>query len=146
MASFCDLNKSHYFLAVGRHLSGAAVLISVAACTEGATGINQPLDELSYLGVETRLLETDLVNLRVAIQGGSGEGEAVRYAECAAAQYALIRGFGFARKIRTNVSKEGSVTRADAVYVISEALPDGIATLDAEVVVSDCKESGVPTV
>jgi hypothetical protein len=68
------------------------------------------------------------------------------YAACAAAQYALIRGYGFARHVRTAVTQEGSIWRGDAVYTISPALPRGVATIDAEVTVRDCGARGIPTV
>jgi maleate cis-trans isomerase len=68
------------------------------------------------------------------------------YARCAAAQYALIRGFGFARHVRTNVQEQGGVWVADAVYTISPALPRGLQTLDAEVVAAACADQGIPTV
>ena len=62
------------------------------------------------------------------------------------AQYTLIRGFGFARHVRTNVVEEGGIWRGDAVYTISPALPDGITKIDAEVVAADCAENGIPMV
>jgi hypothetical protein len=68
------------------------------------------------------------------------------YAACAAAQYALIRGFGFARHVRTNVDNQGGTWRGDAVYTISAALPEGLRTIDAEVTVRDCGARGIPTV
>ena len=69
-----------------------------------------------------------------------------RYAECAAAQYALIRGFGFARHVRTNVGRTQTGWLGDAVYTISPALPRGLKTIDAEVVVSNCADNGIPMV
>ena len=69
-----------------------------------------------------------------------------RYAECAAAQYTLIRGYGFARHVRTQVSQEGGIWRGDAVYTISESIPRGLMTLDAEVVAADCAVNGIPMV
>ncbi|MEM8774918.1 MAG: hypothetical protein AAGF53_07780 [Pseudomonadota bacterium] len=117
----------------------------MTACAE-TQGSGSAPGEVIYLGIETRLLEQDLVNLRGTVRGALTEEDAIRYAECAAAQYALIRGFGFARQIRTTVETQGDIIRADAVYVISASLPDGIAKLDAEVVVADCKENGIPTV
>ncbi|AMY69476.1 hypothetical protein FALB51S_03147 [Frigidibacter albus] len=99
-----------------------------------------------YKGVQTRLLSGDLVSFRVAMSGARGLPDVEAYAACAAAQYALIRGYGFARHVRTNVDEEGGVWRADAVYTISPALPRGIATIDAEVVVAACSEQGIPTV
>ena len=96
-------------------------------------------------GVETRLLDGDLVNFRVAMRNATHD-DVVAYAECAAAQYALIRGYGFARHVRTNVDKGAGRWTADAVYTISEALPRGLKTIDAEVTVADCQLSGIPTV
>ena len=100
----------------------------------------------SYDGVETRLLDDDLVNFRAQMTGVATRENLIDYTRCAAAQYALIRGFGFARQVRTNVQVEGSVWIADAVYTISPALPRGLQTLDAEIVLQDCDEQGIPTV
>ena len=100
----------------------------------------------SYDGIETLLLDGDLVNFRVTMRGAQDNEDVAAYARCAAAQYALIRGFGFARHLRTNVAKTGGNWRGDAVYTISAALPRGSKTIDAEVAVSDCSEKGIPTV
>lgn len=99
-----------------------------------------------YEGIETRLLDGDLVNFHVKMRGARDEADVAAYAECAAAQYALIRGYGFARHLRTNVAQEGGLWLADAVYTISAALPDGLKTIDAEVAVADCTERKIPTV
>ncbi len=99
-----------------------------------------------YLGIETDLLEGDLVNFRVAMKGARTKADVADYAKCAAAQYALIRGYGFARHVRTNVDEKDGLWRGDAVYTVSAALPNGKLTLDAEVVVENCKDGGIPTV
>ncbi len=99
-----------------------------------------------YRGIETRLLDGDLVSFRVEMAGARDTTDVDRYAECAAAQYTLIRGFGFARHVRTKVVEEGGIWRGDAVYTISAALPDGIRKIDAEVVAADCAENGIPMV
>lgn len=103
-------------------------------------------DGATYRGIETRLLDNDLVSFLVEMEGARDTRDVEDYAECAAAQYALIRGFGFARHLRTNVYEEGGLWRGDAVYTISAALPRGLKTIDAEVVASACSESGIPTV
>ena len=105
-----------------------------------------PRDGRDFLGVETRLLDGDLVNFRVAMRGATAPEEVIAYARCAAAQYTLIRGYGFARHVRTNVDREGGIWRADAVYTVSPALPRGLRTIDSEVVVADCREQSIPTV
>ncbi len=120
-------------------------LMGVVACAEGAGGNDRPFAP-DYKGVETRLMDGDLVNFRVAMRGARDEGDVLAYARCAAAQYALIRGYGFARHLRTNVTREGGIWSADAVYTISPALPRGLRTIDSEVVVDDCLEQNIPTV
>ena len=100
----------------------------------------------SYLGIETILLDGDLVNFRVQMKGARNNEDVDAYARCAAAQYALIRGFGFARHVRTNVAQTAGNWRGDAVYTISAALPQGFKTIDAEVTVRDCGDQGIPTI
>jgi hypothetical protein len=99
-----------------------------------------------YLGVQTSLLEGDLVQFVVSMRDAQGGRDVDDYAECAAAQYALIRGYGFARHLRTTVNETAGVWTADAVYTISPSLPRGLRTIDAEVVVADCAQNGIPTV
>lgn len=120
----------------------SAVLFGCADQTQVAQGDFAP----SYQGIETILLDGDLVNFRVAMQGARDNEDVAAYARCAAAQYALIRGFGFARHLRTNVDNQGGTWRGDAVYTISAALPEGLKTIDAEVTVRDCGAQGIPTV
>jgi hypothetical protein len=91
-------------------------------------------------------LDGDLVNFHVKMRGARTVTDVDDYAECAAAQYALIRGYGFARHLRTTVNEEGGLWRGDAVYTISPALPRGLKTIDAEVVASACTENGIPMV
>lgn len=99
-----------------------------------------------YRGVQTILLDDDLVQFNVEMTRALSHRDVERYAECAAAQYTLIRGYGFARHIRTKVNEEGGVWSADAVYTISPTLPEGLITIDADVTVAACKEAGIPTV
>jgi hypothetical protein len=123
----------------------ALALTGLAACANSAQ-VGQMALPPAYLGIETRLLDGDLVNFRVAMRHAESRRLVEDYAACAAAQYALIRGYGFARHVRTTVEQDGAVARADAVYTISPALPAGVATIDAEVTVRDCGARGIPTV
>jgi hypothetical protein len=123
------------------------LLTAVAAggCT-GAEPVAQGPSDPVYQGIETLLLDGDLVNFRVAMQGGNGPVDVEEYGRCAAAQYALIRGAGFARHVRTSVDESGGIWRGDAVYTISAALPLGLRNIDAEVTVRDCAARGIPTI
>jgi hypothetical protein len=132
--------------AAQRQAGGAVLMaLALAACQPGA-GPSGDGSAPQYLGIQTALLDGDLVQFKVAMQGGNGRGDVADYAACAAAQYALIRGAGFARQVRTNIDFQGGIWRGDAVYTISAALPQGSKTLDAETVVRNCGARGVPTV
>ncbi len=129
-------------LAVATAASGA--LLACAGDGQSTAG-EVPFDPV-YSGIETILLDGDLVNFRVEMTGARSNADVDAYAACAAAQYALIRGYGFARHLRTNVEKAGGTWRGDAVYTISASLPEGLKTIDAEVTVRDCGARGIPTV
>jgi len=122
----------------------ALVCLALGACSPQVPA-PQPFDPV-YLGIQTRLLDSDLVNFHVKMTGARDAVDIEGYARCAAAQYALIRGYGFARHLRTSVTEQGGLWEADAVYTISAALPSGIKTIDAEVTVAACRETGIPTV
>ena len=123
--------------------SGSAPVTGAVAVPDAAPA--QPFAP-EYMGVQTLRADSDLVNFRVAMRGARDTEDVVAYARCAAAQYALIRGYVFARHVRTNVAEEGGIWRGDAVYTISPSLPQGLRTIDAEVTVGDCVEQGIPTV
>ncbi len=126
----------------------------LAGCQGAATGTGAPAVQEAgsadrtprYLGIETRLLEGDLVNFIVTMEGANDPFDVIAYARCAAAQYTLIRGYGFARHIRTSVREHGGRWQADAVYLISPDLPKGVNTLDAAAEVDSCRARGIPTV
>lgn len=122
-------------------------LAGVSACAEQDTvSKDEVVFEPTYDGVDTRLLDGDLVNFHVEMRDARDGTDVNAYAECAAAQYTLIRGYGFARHVRTTVEFEGGVWRGDAVYTISPDLPRGLKTIDAEVTFSNCEENRIPTV
>lgn len=131
-----------------------AKALTLAACGglmgcvagQGTRDRLDPPARTQYLGVDTRLLEGDLVSFVVQLTGEAGQSDAIAYTRCAAAQYALIRGYSFARHVRTSTAQKGGIWEADGVYTISPDLPRGTRTIDAEVVVDDCKTQGIPTV
>lgn len=136
--------KRTHILALG--LAAFAGLTACTPQTDGSVARQDMVFDPSYKGVDTRLLEGDLVNFHVTMTGARDEKDVHRYAECAAAQYALIRGFGFARHVRTTTDKSNEIWSGDAVYVISAALPKGLKTIDAEVIVDNCEDNSIPTV
>jgi hypothetical protein len=121
-----------------------ALAAPVAGCVEAQP--DAAAFRPDYRGIDTQLLDGELVNFVVTMTGARTGEDVSDYAECAAAQYALIRGYGFARHVRTNVEQQGGLWRGDAVYTISPALPRGLRTIDAEVVAAHCAENGIPTV
>ena len=126
-----------------------AALAALSACGDGAGQVadtTKAAFKPNYLGTQTILMDGDLVDFRVAMKGARDRDDVSNYARCAAAQYALIRGYGFARHLRTNIAETGGTWRADAIYTISASLPLGLRNIDAEVTVRDCGTQGIPTV
>jgi hypothetical protein len=121
-------------------LAALLPFMALAACETAPTGA------IRYDGIETRLLDGDLANFKVRMINATNNDDVADYAKCAAAQYALIRGFGFARNVRTLVDEEAGIWTGDAVYNISPALPRGSRTIDAEVTVAECARRAIPTV
>jgi hypothetical protein len=117
--------------------------LTLAACQTTAPTTQEPV---RYWGVLTRLLDNDLVQFHVTLNGTQSAEQVVRYAECAAAQYTLIRGFGFARHLRTRIGRQADRLSADAVYTISRSLPQGTKTIEAEVVADACARDKIPMV
>ncbi len=117
---------------------------ALGACTPAGEVPEERGQQAVYQGVSTILLDDDLVSFSVAMTGARDRSEVEAYGRCAAAQYALDQGFGFARQVRTIVKKEGQTWYGDAVYVISASLPQGLRTIDAEVVATECAELGIP--
>jgi len=122
-----------------------AGLLAACAAPEPGGDAEAPFTP-DYRGIETRLLDGDLVGFRVEMAGARDADDVEAYGRCAAARYALIRGYGFARHVRTSVAQSGGVWRGDAVYTVSPTLPMGVRTIDAEVAVADCAAQGIPTV
>lgn len=131
----------------GRGIGIVGLCTALAGCDPVANGGDESPDmfAIDYGDIETRLLDDDLVNFAVSLVNGDAV-DVEDYARCAAAQYTLIRGYGFTRHVRTLVDERGGIWRADAVYTVSPALPEGERTIDAEVTVADCRLRGIPTV
>ncbi len=138
------MRLSPFFALLPVALAALGACASEGEVTTGAATAGSAKKE--YLGIQTVLLEDDMVSFRVAMKGTQDGKDIEDYARCAAAQYALIRGAGFARHVRTNVAKSGDTLRGDSAWLVSAALPRGLRTIDAEVTVRDCGALRIPTV
>ena len=118
--------------------------LALASCTTQDITAEQLIPD--YRGVDTELLDGDLVRFRVSMTNALEPKNVAAYAQCAAAGYTLIRGYGFARHVRTNVDEQDGLWTGDAVYTISPSLPDGLTKIDAEVAAAACREQGIPLV
>ncbi len=105
-----------------------------------------PSGALEYINVDTRLMKPELVNMVVTMRNPHTPTDVLAYVECAAAQYTLIRGFGFAGRIQINVTEDEGIWAGNAIYTLSNAHPGGRHTIDAEVTVEDCTAHNIPMV
>ena len=124
-----------------------ALTALLAACQASTLASSDaPSGAPVFKGIVTRLLQTDLVQFKVRLTNSADPQTVQDYARCAAAQYTLIRGFGFARHVRTTVDRSADTWTADAVYTISADMPRGFKTIDAQAVAADCVENNIPMV
>jgi hypothetical protein len=133
-------------------MMGKVATLAAVGAAFGLLAACQPVTEpepapapLRHEGVETIPIDEDIVTIIVWMSGPATGEDLIAYSRCAAAGYAVNRGYGFARHVRTNVDVEGSTRSADAVYTVSPTLPRGLQTIDAEVTVANCAELGIPT-
>lgn len=117
------------------------LLAGLAACAPA-----EAAPEVSYQGIETRMLDKTLVEFRLALKGAADDGAVRDYAACAAARYALIHDHAYVRPIRMTTARSFGTWRADAVYMISRERPAGGAPAAARTKVDDCAAKGIPTV
>jgi hypothetical protein len=117
------------------------------ACTpQGQEVSKAPSGAMQYINVETRLMKPELVNMVVNMRNPRSPNDVLAYVECAAAQYTLIRGFGFAGRVQVNVSEDKGIWSGNAIYTLSRAHPGGRNVIDAEVTVEDCAAHNIPMV
>lgn len=124
---------------------GIAALAALAACTpQGADYASREVPQ--YGAVETRLLENELVSFRVRMKNPASGDDVIAYSDCVAAQYALIRGAGFVRRVTNDVTRRGGWWVGNGVYTLSDAHPGGVFTIDAEATTEACRAGNIPTV
>ena len=118
----------------------------VACAPQGQEVSKAPTGTMEYINVDTRLMKPELVNMVVTMRNPRTPTDVLAYVECAAAQYTLIRGFGFAGRVQVNVSEDKGIWAGNAIYTLSNAHPGGRHTIDAEVTVEDCTAHNIPMV
>ncbi|WP_108721653.1 hypothetical protein [Neptunicoccus sediminis] len=119
---------------------------ALAACTTGETPAVESDIVPEYGTVQTKLLEGNLVSFDVNMRGAASEKDVLAFTDCVAAQYALIRGSGFARRVRNDVSRQRGNWIGQGVYTLSSAHPGGRYVIDAEVTAADCRANNIPMV
>lgn len=125
----------------------ALSLSLLAACAEGEPIARDDIPFApEYLGAEAEALDADLVRIGVEMRGARDAADVRAYADCALSGYADVRGFEFARHIRTTIDETSGVWEADAFYTMSPTIPRGVNTLETQVLVAKCNETGIPLV
>ena len=127
-----------------------AVLITTATAILGCApqdGADVSKDAVPEYGdITTKLLDGDLVSFDVTMKGAMADTDVIAFNDCAAAQYALIRGAGFVRRVRNDVSKRGKMWTGTGIYTLSDAHPGGQHSIDAEITAQGCRANNIPMV
>ncbi|MEM6617675.1 MAG: hypothetical protein AAF631_00050 [Pseudomonadota bacterium] len=99
-----------------------------------------------YGTIRTRLLEGDLVAIDVTVENALSEAVVLRFGDCAAARYALIRGVRFASRVTNQVTRSGDTWTGAGVYTLWRADPGSTSVIAARATVAGCEADGIPTV
>jgi hypothetical protein len=127
---------------MARALAAAALLLG--ACVSEAQPEGDPAKR-SYGRTEVLVIDEDVVGVYAEMAGAADRAESADFARCVVSGYTLSKGYAFARHIRTNVTEEGGIWRADALYSVTPGVPEGLTRIDAEVTAADCALRGIPT-
>nr|WP_325253786.1 hypothetical protein [Amylibacter sp.] len=119
---------------------------ALSACTTGETPDVDSGVVPEYGSVQTKLLEGDLVSFDVQMRGATSDADVLAFSDCVAAQYALIRGDGFVRRVRNDVDRHRGVWVGQGVYTLSKTHPGGRYIIDAEVTAAECRANNIPMV
>lgn len=125
---------------------GLGLLAGCNAQTGKMAVDNDPNWSPEYLAVSTRLLKDELVSFTVSMRGPRTKDDVYAYADCAAAQYTLIRGVNFFRRVTIKATEADGTWAGDGVYTLSGVIPGGRFTIDAEVAVENCAANNIPMV
>ena len=120
---------------------------ALSACTLTETSeVEQGAFMPEYGAISTKLLEDDLVSFDVEMTGARNNDDVLAFNDCVAAQYALIRGAGFVRRVRNDVTQRRGVWMGTGIYTLSDSHPGGVVSIDAEVTAAECRANNIPTV
>lgn len=128
-----------------------AALISTCAALAACTPAQSPEVDPAvfapeYGSIDTKLLDGDLVSFDVEMTGARNNDDVIAFNDCVAAQYALIRGAGFVRRVRNDVKHRRGIWMGTGIYTLSEFHPGGVISIDAEVTAAECRANNIPTV
>ncbi len=118
--------------------------MTLAACATADPDRAEP--DPVFGGATVSFLTDEVAQVIVASSAGTDTETLKAYADCALAEAMELNGTQFARHVRTLTSEEAGIARADAVYTMSNARPDGDFVLDGAETRAACAEKGIPGV
>ncbi|MBA4491992.1 hypothetical protein [Paracoccus sp. S1E-3] len=86
----------------------------------------------------------DLVMVQVRLQQGVDDSAAFAYATCTLAAWSTTTKTPFARHVRTVKSEDKSVQVVESVFTMSKTMPLGLAVMEREQTLRDCRAHGIP--
>ena len=86
----------------------------------------------------------DLVMVHVRLQQGVDDSAAFAYATCTLAAWSTTTKTPFARHVRTVKSEDKGVQVVESVFTMSKTTPLGLAVMEQEQTLRDCRAHGIP--
>lgn len=114
-------------------------LFTLAAC-----GRSQD-KAVQYINAATTLVDNEIVQIDVVASGRDVSQALPKYADCVAAQYTLIRGLSYLRRVSGSQRGTGNLLSETTLYKLSDSKPAGASVIVAQDTVANCKSEDIPT-
>lgn len=115
-------------------------LLILSAC-----GRAQAPDSTKYINAATTLVDNEIVQVDVVAEGGDLIKALPVYADCVAAQYTLIRGLAYLRRVSGSQRGGLKIRSETTIYKLSDIKPKGSSVIDAQETLATCKSQNIPT-
>ena len=117
-----------------------------SGCAQSAADKNILDTPNEYVNGSANLLEGGVVCVGGDVLNAKHDAAVLHFANCVAARYAINVGLPFVSNVASIIDYKPNLMSVEADYLILSDLTSSSKELDAEVVVINCAENGIPMI